>query len=407
MRTLWSRQRRSRIGIMDLGDFGLGPGDSDSGSVTPTSDPSGPSGPTVGGGHGSTVGSQGYSTGPVGGAASRSQNAQTPPPGGCVIFSGTVLANPPVGFTDWSQVGIEDVNIDALMATPQAAGLRASIGQHIGQWIANDPLRRQPLMRVTIPTMGRSGGVRVYVVRPDGDPPELLRVALPKITAGSDASRAAFFELALKLWFPDYVLDPQGTYLRYAGQKNWNLGSDTPDGPFPWQVRFVTEAMIQFAVGYMRRPDAFGVHTADGGGVFGAIGSAIQTGGAAGAATKNIYVAAGAAAASLVKSVWSALTSLFGPSQPEWLTELLKMVPLRLEGTVPPTFATTTPDAGTYAVRTVNCKRVTINPSPHAIMTVEEGLAETIRRLRGDSSDGSVAILAALGIAAVAVIAAR
>lgn len=268
-------------------------------------------------------------------------------------------------------------------ATDEAAALaalaflkRRTIQTALDQWRRDFPQAPPAFVQV-----GRSSSLapfNVFVVRPHtAYDPVLDSLGAPVIPNGTpiDDPASARFNAALRVFFPDFVLDPT-TGAQLTGGRT---GSETIYGPFPRNVPFVSSDMVALAVQVAHMPGAFQPGAGDSGpSFFDAVGAGAKTGLTALAATRNIYAAAGAAAARFIVGVFDWLFGS-GPQPPAWLTALLHMKTLREGGGSPSFFGVATGGAG------LACTKATI--TPHGTMTIEQGYDAFIRQLHGGAGN--------------------
>lgn len=206
----------------------------------------------------------------------------------------------------------------------------------------------------------------------------------PLLRAGT--ANAKVFQAGLRLFFPDMVLDA------HTGQNfdHPDQGSMTVDGPFPTTEKYVSEAMVARAVDIINTtPDLFQPLQETSAWNFD-FKRSFLTGIQAGVATKNPYVAAGAAVATVVVDAFKGLFNWLGGGNPPpaWLTKLLVMKQLRGD-TWPsgaPSFGTSFQMGGSYLNNPYGCHLAIITPTPGGKWDVTDGYLEVMRRLSGGKS---------------------
>jgi hypothetical protein len=211
---------------------------------------------------------------------------------------------------------------------------------------------------------------------------------------------AVKFAAALRLFFPDFALDPS-TGGTLTGPQ---VGSMTIYGPFPRRVNYVSPAMVDLAVSVAQMPGAFQVGMVGGGPSFvDVIESSAKTGATATVQSRgNYYVGLGAAAA---KFVIGAFDWLFSgpPTPPAWLTALLGMKELRGDTSPLGNWSFGAAEFGVSGSKTSPwpCWIASVHPNPRGTMTIEEGYDEFIKRLGGGGGSIPWLLIGALGLAAV------
>jgi hypothetical protein len=294
-----------------------------------------------------------------GGEGRIAQKEYPVPPNVCVLAQ--VQMSPAEGSAFAGTAATEATEVMAALSFLK----RRKIQSALDQWARNFP--QAPPAEIHVGRPSSLALFTVYVVRPfTRYDPILDTLGAPVIPNGTPADdpASARFNAALRLFFPDFALDPT-TGAQMTGGRT---GSETIYGPFPRNVPFVSSNMVQLAVAVAKMPGAFQPGAGDNGPSFwDTIESAGKTGILATAASHgNIYAGLGAAAAKLVIS---AFDWLFGgpPQPPAWLTALERMKDLR-EGNGSPSFH------GIYGgggAALINCTRATI--TPHGTMTIEQG----------------------------------
>jgi hypothetical protein len=239
----------------------------------------------------------------------------------------------------------------------------------------------------------------VACTRPTTDyDPELDILGAPVIPIG-DPNRpdAIKFQAALRLFFPDFVLDSQ-TGAQLTGPQ---VGSMTIYGPFPRRVNYVSGAMVDLAVAVAQMPGAFQAGMVGGSSGPDFIG-ALKVGAQATVASKNVYVGAGAAAARFIISAFDWIFS-GPPQQPAWLTALEQMKELRGDTTAEGGWSFTSARFGVSGTHTSPwpCSIAGVHPNPRGTMTIEEGYDAFIARITGGSGRVPWLLLAALGAGAI------
>lgn len=280
-----------------------------------------------------------------------------------------------------------------LNSIPKAS--RSSFDRARAEWKAKYPAA--PPADLYLNKLG-TGAHFILLLRPQTDfDPRLL--ARPPITP--DDPRSPVFDAALRLFFPDYVIDPMGNFLHSASPKidhgklvQAGTGSMTIDGPFPYWEKFVTEKMVDFAVQFLKT-DGFGDpsvarHFNLSDTLWQGAGAGLQAG------KGGVMAAAAAATVSVIVNVFS---SLFGgdPEPPAWLTKLLQMKALRGD-TSPkgaPSFRSVRP-GGSMAAR--SCPIAWVNPKgSYDLFT---GYDEVMKRMGGAGAASKKKIWWVLGLAA-------
>jgi len=357
------------IGALGRQDYG------GEGTANPTDVGGGGAGAQSGDHEGTLGGSTGSAgSGPGGGIQNTLRFEYPPPAGGCV--EAKVLLNAMQQRNLLAQGDLLDADWRAVLPVTQ----QRTIDNALARWSSEHPHQPPATVYVT-PTA-------VYALRPH-TPYDPVLDKYPVYPPGSPQSDA--FNAGLRLFFPDFSLDP----LTGASLTGGRTGSMTIYGPFPVTEKFVTPNMVALAVRVAQMPGAFQVGAVGGGPDSPDFLGSLEVGLKATAASKNIYVGAGAAAA---RFIVSAFDWIFGgdPQPPAWLTALEAEKQLR-EGGGSPSFAGAISGAGAFMERG-RCPRVTINP--RGTMTVEQGYQAFIDEITGGAGRVPWLLLGALGLGA-------
>jgi hypothetical protein len=319
----------------------------------------------------------------------------------CVLAQATIR-NPPADYDPTSGNGVD------YLTTAD----RIRLQNAFDAWARTYPTAPRALVINTVQVAGSPiaygqlpQGTYTYgvaIVRPNTPyDPKLDLLGQPVIPPGTDQAKA--FAAAMSVFFPDFVLDQQTGAALVSGA----AGSMTPWGPFPRSVKYVSEQMIELALGVARMPGAFQPQQ-DTGIDFGSqLLGAVQGGAMATAMTGgNIYAGLGNAAGHLAVSlITDAFSALFGSTEPPpaWLTALDQMKELRGDKSPQggPSFGGRAAGADAAGYQEV-CPVAYVNPTPGGTYTVEDGYAEFLNRLGGGSSRKLpwkwIIILGALGV---------